>query len=422
MNKKLKLTRDTVVIGSALFSMFFGAGNMIFPPFLGLEGGKYWFMGFLGYFIADIGLAIIAILAQIRTMGFWGLLAPIGKKASSVIFFIIILCLGPIITGPRTAATTYELVPYLHSINPFLFYLIFFSLTALLCINESKVVDIVGKLLTPALFLGLCALIIAGYINPLGEISPYSKIEHLTASGIEAGYQSMDVLASTVMGILLINTAKGKGHKSQKDISIVTVGAGIFAATGLCFVYLGLTYLGATVSKMYSTDISKSRLLMEIVRGIIPGKYGYLLFSAIASLACFSTAIAIVSSVSENIKNLFKNKIGYKTTVVFVCILSTITASLGVENLIKLASPILNIIYPAVLLIISLSFLHRYIGRLTYILGTATAIVYSFINIFFFESFGFIAFLPFYTLGFGWVLPSFLACLVGYCIEKIKRV
>ena len=159
---------DSLVIGFALFSMFFGAGNVIFPPYLGLESGPEWLLGFLSYFLADIGLAMLAMFAILRQGSPDGITARIGKLPSTVLMCAIVLCIGPMLAIPRTAATTYEtsLAPLVAGFSPVLFSILFFLLILLLCVRETAVVDIVGKILTPALLIGLLVLIVIGGGEP----------------------------------------------------------------------------------------------------------------------------------------------------------------------------------------------------------------------------------------------------------------
>jgi len=418
MKNNLKTASDIIIIGSALFSMFFGAGNMIFPPYLGLGSSSQWFGGFLGYFIADIILALVAIAAQIRTNGFEKLLDPLGKTIKIIMLFAIILCLGPVITIPRTAATTYELIPYSYKINKVIFYFIFFMIVILLCINESKVVDIVGKVLTPVLFLGLMLIIVMGVINPLGEIDKTPKISNAVQAGIEAGYQSMDVLAATIFGVLILNSATAKGHTSKKQCRNVTIGSSFVAGAGLFVIYLGLTYLGATVSQKYNMHISKSVLLTSIVRSLIKGDIGHIFFGVIASLACLSTAIALASSCAKFINKMSNGRLGYKTLIVSMCSISAFIASMGVENLIKFSTPILNIIYPPVLTVIILSFFHRHLGKYSYRLCTFGALIFSAVSVVFGFGSKFLKYFPLYKLGLGWILPALICLVIGILTDR----
>ena len=152
-----KHLQDSLVIGFALFSMFFGAGNVIFPPYLGLESGPDWLLGFFSYYVADIGLALLAMFAILRQGSPDGITDRIGRIPSTALMCAIVLCIGPMLAIPRTAATTYEtsLAPLVSGFSPVLFSILFFLLILLLCVRETAVVDIVGKILTPALLIGL---------------------------------------------------------------------------------------------------------------------------------------------------------------------------------------------------------------------------------------------------------------------------
>ena len=176
---------DSLVIGFALFSMFFGAGNVIFPPYLGLESGPEWLLGFLSYFLADIGLAMLAMFAILRQGSPDGITARIGKLPSTVLMCAIVLCIGPMLAIPRTAATTYEtsLAPLVAGFSPVLFSILFFLLILLLCVRETAVVDIVGKILTPALLIGLLVLIVIGVVNPIGPVGRQPLVENAINHG-----------------------------------------------------------------------------------------------------------------------------------------------------------------------------------------------------------------------------------------------
>jgi LIVCS family branched-chain amino acid:cation transporter len=115
---------DILVIGFALFSMFFGAGNVIFPPYLGMEAGSEWFSGFACYFAADIGLALLTIIAMLKNgSDSAGIMRPLGKTASAILLTAVVLCIGPLLAIPRTAASTYEMsvLPLVSGVSPAVF-------------------------------------------------------------------------------------------------------------------------------------------------------------------------------------------------------------------------------------------------------------------------------------------------------------
>ncbi len=422
LNNK-KIFKDSFVIGAALFSMFFGAGNMIFPPYLGLRSGTEWFSGFLGYYIADIGLAILAIFAQIKTGGYKGLLKPIGKTATTVLMMTVVLCIGPIISIPRTAATTFELSisPIFENFNMPLFYVIFFAVVLLMSINKSALVDIVGKILTPVLFLGLMLLIIKGVCDPLGVIEMLPRTQSPVADGIEAGYQSMDVLAAIIFGVLILDSARDKGHTEKSATAKVSVGAGLVSGIGLLIIYLGLTYLGATVSSQYDMHIYRTELLIALIESLLPGKFGTVFFSVVAGFACLSTAVALTGSAAEYFSQASNGKISYKRFVVMICVFSGGVSLFGVEMLIKIASPILNVVYPPILVMILLSFFGEKSGTIAHKFAAVGATAFGVFEAL--KSFGvvipFIEKLPFASLGLSWILPCVILFIVGIVCEKI---
>ena len=181
-----KHLHDIFVIGFALFSMLFGAGNVIFPPYLGLESGPEWLAGFFSYFMANIGLALLAMFAILRQGSPDGITARIGRIPSTALMCAIVLCIGPMLAIPRTAATTYEtsLAPLVSGFSPALFSILFFLLILLLCVRETAVVDIVGKILTPALLIGLLILIVVGVVNPIGPVGEQPLVENVASTGV----------------------------------------------------------------------------------------------------------------------------------------------------------------------------------------------------------------------------------------------
>lgn len=412
-----KMIKDCVVIGAALFAMFFGAGNMIFPPYLGLQAGVEWFTAFLGYYLADVGLAVVAMLALIRTGGSDGLLRPLGKVWSTGLMCSIMLCLGPIISIPRTAATTYELsiYPLWEDANLNAFCAIFFVVVFLLCVNESAVVDIVGKVLTPVLFASLLFLIAKGVLFPLGEITAQPKNSQVVASGIAAGYQTMDVLASVVFGGLILGSAYQKGYTQPKKQGAAAMGASLVAGFGLLLVYAGLTYLGATAQALPNTRLTRIELLVALVQTILPGMTGMVFFAVIAALACLTTAIALTSAASKYFAQLSGGRVGYKSVVAAICTFSAGVSNVGVERLVELAAPILGIVYPPVLALVLLSFLDKGEGKWFYRMPAAAAMVVGLLETL---SVPAVKLLPLAKLGFAWIVPVAATAVVGWILDQ----
>lgn len=415
---------DIFVIGFALFSMFFGAGNVIFPPYLGLSCGSQWFLGFVCYYLADIGLALAALLAILRQGSWEDVSRPIGRIPSTLLMSAIMLCIGPMLAIPRTAATTYEmgLAPLVSGFSPVLFSALFFLLILILCVKESAVVDIVGKILTPALLIGLLVLIVVGIVNPIGPVPDRILVENVPVTGIEAGYQTMDVLAAVVFGIILLKSARGKGYTDPSAQFRVVAGAGVVAGAALLAVYLGLTYLGVTTSRFFDLTVPRTFLVTAIVRNLL-GQPGIWLFSVVVALACVTTAVALVSSAAAYFSKLSDNRISYRTLAVVICVFSAVVSNIGLDQIVSIAAPVLSIVYPPTLTLILISFLNRRVrSRWVYRGAVLGALLTSLLTVG--ADYGlplqFIKALPLTTLGFNWVLPALAGGLIGLLPEKFS--
>ena len=409
MQKKSNSLRDVIVVGFALFSMFFGAGNVVFPPYLGMEAGPQWLAGFSAYFIADIGLALLGMFALLRVGSSEAVISRVGKVPAELLMCAIILCIGPMVAIPRTSATTFEMAisPNLSGVSPVLFSVLFFALILVLCIKESAVVDIVGKILTPLLLLGLFAIIIKGVITPVGEISALPQISNVAVTGIKAGYQTMDALAALPFGIIVLQSVTAKGYDNSKKQFRVVGGSAILAGVLLLAVYMGLAYLGATVSGQYNGTIGRAQLVMAIVEALM-GKVGMILFGVVVGLACVTTAIALTSSAAAYFAELCRSKVPYKAFVIAICVFSAVVSNLGLDRIVAVAAPVLDVIYPPTLVLIFISLLMprmpdrvsrgACIGALiTSVLCTLTA---HGVNIPVVPS------LPLYDLGLSWLIPA----------------
>ena len=409
MQKSNNTVRDIIVVGFALFSMFFGAGNVVFPPYLGMESGPQWLLGFSAYFIADIGLALLGVFALLRVGSSEAVTLRLGKIPAELLMCAIILCIGPMVAIPRTSATTFEMaiVPNIPGVSPVLFSVRFFALILALCIKESAVVDIVGKVLTPLLLVGLFAIIIKGIVTPLGEIAALPQIANAAVTGIKAGYQTMDALAALPFGIIVLQSVTAKGYDSGRKQFRVVGGAAVLAGVLLLCVYMGLAYLGATVSAQYTSDIGRAQLIMALVEALM-GKVGVILFGVVVGLACVTTAIALTSSAAAYFAELCRGKVSYKVFVIAICVFSAVVSNLGLDRIVAVAAPVLDVIYPPTLVLIFISLLAPRlpdrVSRGAAIGALLTSVLCALnangIHI------PFMANLPLYDLGLSWLLPA----------------
>lgn len=413
-----------LIIGFALFSMLFGAGNVIFPPYLGLGCGSQWGLGFTFYYLADIGLALVALFAVQRSGGHEAIIGPVGKVPATILMCLIILCIGPMVGIPRTAASTLELsvLPLFPQMNAVLFSLFFFAIIALLCLRESAVVDIIGKVLTPLLIVGLLILIVKGVVDPIGAIPDRVLVENVPVTGIEAGYQTMDVLAIVIFGIIIGKNIIARGYKTRREQNWIVFGAGAVAGLFLLLVYLGLTYLGVTASDMFDLTVDRTVLVTAIVQALL-GRTGTILFGVVVALACVTTAVALVTATADYFCTLSGGRIKYTWLVIAICAFSGFVSTFGLNQIISIAGPILDVVYPPTLVLLFLSFFEKRIKTVwVYRLGALGAFATSALTVCmkFGAPLGFMAHLPLYSFGFSWILPAAICAVLG-CFVPVRQ-
>lgn len=431
MNKEIRM-KDLFIIGFALFAMFFGAGNLIFPPYLGLLSGHQWWIGFLGFTITDAGLGLLAIIALSKYDGNLNVLATrINKTFAIIISTAIILCIGPFLATPRTAATTYEIaiMPIFgESFNRYLFSVIFFVIACLLSIRPSKVVDIVGKFLTPSLLICMTILIIKGIVSPIGEIANTTMIDNVLKKGITDGYQTMDAIAGCMFALVVINAVKTRNY-SSKDLEIkATVMSSVIAVIFLALIYGGLLYLGAQTSGLgiYDQDTDSTLLLVDITNRVLGGVGVYIL-GIITALACLTTAIGLISATGNFFNDLTFNKISYERVVVICSIVSCLISMLGVTQIIKISAPILEIIYPCAMTIVILGLFNEKIkDDLVFKVPSIVSLIFGFLFVLqgknLLGGFGdVLTKLPLTEFGLGWVVPMLLSLVIAMIISSSQN-
>ncbi|WP_407406482.1 branched-chain amino acid transport system II carrier protein [Peribacillus sp.] len=436
MSQKAPLS-FTLVTGLMLFALFFGAGNLIFPAMLGQSSGTNLWSANLGFILTGVGLPFIGILAfGISGKNDVQSLVSRAHPMFGLIFTIVLyLSLGPLFALPRTGSVSYEI-----GIKPFLpdgvgflpllvFTIIYFGVACLLSINPSKVLDIVGKILTPLLLIFIAILIIVAIINPMGDIqapiADYS--DNSFFKGFKEGYLTMDTLASFAFGIIVINTIKDRGITSKKEILKFCTKAGLIAAFLLMIVYTSLTYVGATSVELLGQLGNGGDVLAQVSNHFF-GSGGAVLLGLIVIAACLTTSIGLITACSTYFNKLWPS-VSYKIYVVIFSAFSAAVANVGLSNLIEYTVPVLTALYPVAIVIIALTFLHPlFKGRSEVYLGSL------FLTLIFGIYDGLIAFgipknpvtefltdyLPLFSVGVGWVIPAIVGGIIGYIVCLIK--
>jgi len=418
MNKK---TSDVVLVGMALFAMFFGAGNLIFPPYMGFQSGSLWSISLLGFLITGIGMPLMGIIAAARAGGTIEHLAGrVGPRFARVLSIIVIMAIGPLLAIPRTAATTFEMGvrPNLPWVPPAVSSVVFFVITLFFALNQTTVVDKIGKFLTPFLLVTLVTIIVKGIVTPLGPLTP-GVLDNPFSSGFREGYQTMDAMASIVFAEIIIVALVYKGYRQVRDQVKLASLAGVIAATGLGLVYGGLMYLGATSRGLFAADIERTALLIGIAQGILGGA-GKVALGLAVSLACLTTSVGLTATVGDYFNGITKGKLKYKPICIATVVFSGVFATVGVTKIVQIAVPLLVLVYPVAIILILLTMVGRkaisrsiYTGAISGALAisvfdalTAAGLPITAIN-------ELLARIPLADAGFPWVLPALLGGVIG---------
>ncbi|QHI72151.1 branched-chain amino acid transport system II carrier protein [Aminipila terrae] len=427
MNQKLSFSK-LLSLSLMLFAMFFGAGNMIFPPMMGQLSGGSFLQSVAGFVATDAGLSILGIAAVVMVgTKLDDLVGLIGPKFSIFMGVLIYLLIGPLFALPRTGTVSFELavVPFIPEGIPkilfsVIFTAIFFGVTYVLSINPSKLVDIVGKILTPVLLISIAVIFIACVIHPVGEIGTatgeYASIPFFR--GMIEGYLALDGLAALAFAIVVINSVKGFGISHPKAIVKYTLLAGVLAGVGLGIVYLALGFIGAQTSTSPLFE-NGSQLLAAVVYQLL-GRGGNIVLGLAVLMACLTTSIGLASSFSDYF-NVILPKYSYKSILAVVCIFSFALSNIGLTTMIQVTLPALVMIYPPAIALILLSFCNRWIKSKSE--AYALALLFAFIIGVFdgLKTAGIslgglsvlVAKIPLFSLGLGWIIPAIIGCIIG---------
>ena len=369
----------------------------------------------LGFIITGVGLPLLAILACSKGDGtFEGIAEKISKKFAIIFTSVLFLSIGPLLAVPRTAATTFEVAinPFFPAIPAWLVILAYFIINIVLVLKRSSIIDTIGKFLTPALIIILVVLIIKGIFMPIGAILPNNDTGVFAYSLLE-GYQTMDALAALLFAAIITSSIKNKGYKGKEMSKVLFIGS-LVAVIGLAFVYGGITYIGAQTSGLVSGDINKTSLLVLIAKNVL-GSAGPILIGVAMALACLTTSIGLITAGADYFETITKGKLSYKFNVLAISIVSFAVALLGVDNIVVFSSPILNLLYPVSITIIVFALLHKHIKIKAGRLGVYTSLVFSILLLIPGLN---LNFLPLASIGFGWLLPTALAMIIGQLVFK----
>ncbi len=421
MQQRLSI-KNIFAMGFMAFAMFLGAGNLIFPPLAGQMAGENVWVAAIGFLISGVGLPLLGVIVISKLGGINTLTRELPKTLVRVFGSTIFLIIVPLYGVPRTALVAYEIgiVPFLDRpdyLPRLLFSLAFFLPAWYLSLRPGKLLEIIGELITPALILLLTILGISPLIAPLGSTGPaLGSYEHSALlTGFLDGYMTMDALAALMFGIVFITNLKSHGITDGNSLFKYSVLTGVIAACGLAMVYLSFFYLGATSREIIPVADNGGQILTLYV-DILFGTSGNLLLAAVVILACFTTAIGLITAAGEYFDGLIK-PLNYTSIVGLISICCIMLANLELTQIITLFVPVLMILYPVCILLILLGLIRDWLPNcvLTYRTSLAITLLVSIADVMqnVDSALAKILMIPFNFLpGFeshlGWVLPALI--------------
>lgn len=432
--------RNLLVVSVMLFALFFGAGNLIFPPFLGQNAGTHTLAAMAGFLATAVILPVLGVVVVARFDGLEKLGQQVGKRFALVFTLLIYLSIGPGLGIPRAASVPFEMAvaPYLPqganlSLWMAVYSLVFFLVALWLCLSPGKLVNRIGRGLTPAMLTLLTLLFVCFLFR--GETQVAQPRDSYAAApllkGFTEGYNTMDTIAALNFGLVISTTLASFGLREKRDRMRYTVLAGLLAGTILALVYAMLSYMGMCSSGVYALQDNGAWTLRCIVYQVFGGT-GAVLLAAIFTLACLTTCVGLINSISQYFSTLFAG-VSYRTWVFVITFFSLLVCNLGLNMILSISVPVLNAIYPVSIVLILLGLSHDLWKRNPFVypmtvLGTAAvSVLYALgdagVPL---GSLGQLLHrLPLYKMGFGWLGVALgmlaLSLLVG-ALCKTKEI
>lgn len=446
MKKKLGF-RESLLVGSLLFGLFFGAGNLIFPTEIGQNAGYNVSIVTIGFLLTAVLLPLIGVsaFAISGSENVFEMASPVSDIYAYLYTSLLYLSIGPLFSIPRTAAVSFEVsARSFYSgdkiwIVLLIYTIIFFAIALYFSLRPGKILDVIGKFLTPTFLILLSILIIASLVNPMGgfgDSNPISNYEEFgLAKGFIDGYSTLDAVASLAFGIIIISNIKKLGVEEPGDIARETFKSGIVCLILMSVIYLSLTYMGSTSLGVMDRQENGAIVLSKISQFYF-GNLGKILISAIVIITCLKTAIGLITAISEMFYELTDKKIKYNTYVICFTLWSFITANFGLSAIIKFSIPVLMLLYPLSIALITLALFSHFIGTsktvYQWTIGfTLFAAIFDMINALpdSIKSTNFISkilefsgkFLPGFNIGFGWVVPAIIGFIIGVILKNRSK-
>lgn len=443
MNSEKLSYRNLLVIGMMLFGLFFGAGNLIFPVFVGQEAGTHFWPALIGFLVSGVGLPLLGVAAigLTRTDGVYQLASKVNRPYAYGFTILLYLCIGPLFALPRLASISYEvgLEPFIAKSHQtgglWLYSILFFLIAWLFARKPSKIMVYVGKFLTPAFLILLATILVMVVVKPMGHgqvaIGDYASVPMV--AGFTAGYSTMDALAALAFGIIIVNAIRDLGVTSPGQIAKDTIRAGGLAILLMAVIYGLLALLGRNALGTFARAANGGPVLANVAHYYF-GTFGNILLMLLVIVACLKTAIGLITAFGDTFKELFP-KVPYAALIIIASAVPLIFANVGLDRLLTISTPILYFIYPLAITLILMGLLSPILGDSRWLYGTVTLFTVipavldglnamptglhrGWVN----TALQLGHYLPGFANGLGWMVPAVVGLGVGWICSKMIKL
>ena len=446
MKEKLSL-RQLLAVGSMLFGLFFGAGNLIFPAAMGQLAGRNVLAASAGLLITGVGLPLlgVAALGISRCDGLAALSSRVGRGYGLFFTCLLYLTIGPFFAIPRCATVPFEVgvVPALGGHGSQLalavFSVVFFAAVLWFSLRPGKILTWVGKVLNPLFLVCLGVLLVTALANPMGSAAAVDPAGDYAGaafvSGFLEGYNTMDALAGLAFGIVVVQVIRGLGVEDPGSIAGNTVLAGCLGCGLMGVIYLAVAVAGAQTRAVYPAAANGGEVLLWMAQHYF-GAFGAVILAVTVTFACLKTAVGLITSCSETFQALFPNGPSYRVWAVGFSLFSCGAANFGLNTILAWATPVLMFLYPLAITLILLSLAGRWFDNDRRVYASVTAFTLAAALLDFcralpagarealhlgglLEAAG--RWLPLFSLGLGWVCPALVGLALGLALRKRKH-
>ena len=413
--------------------MFFGAGNLIFPPGIAAQAGTATWLAVVGLAVSAVGLPVLGVVAVARSGGMDTLGSRVHPLFSRAFTIAAYLAIGPCLAIPRTATTSFEMAvpPFVGEDAPIplfrlIYSLVFFAAALVIALRPEKLTDRLGKVLCPILVALIVVTFVGCLVNPLEGYGPATEnyVTHPVIQGFLEGYQTMDTIAALAFGIIISVNIRARGVEEESAVVRGTVRSGVIAGAMLLVIYCMLAHIGALSAGAMPNPTDGAQALTNVV-GLLFGTWGNVLLAGIFIIACFNVCVGLISSCGEYFYSICP-KLSYKGWAVLFAVVSMVISNAGLAQIISVSAPVLGILYPMAIVLIALSFFHRWLEgkRWVYPLSVLFAGTFSVLDalkdlIPGLE--GVLKAVPLASIGLGWVLPAAVGIVLGLILPSKQK-